>query len=198
VARSVQRDTDVPELIASVVAARRRLAAAASSLTVEQGAFRPDPDTWSIRAIIEHLVLASQNGINMVWQALEGLERGQPAWKGEHTNRGLSIEEIIEKTWPVTDHGPLTVRTSLKAPKLADPADRGPLDFWLVSLEALQQPMERLGDRLTGVDLESVIFPHFMCGPMDARQRFEFLAWHMLHHLQQIDEEIKADVRWPE
>lgn len=193
---SYQRDSGVPELIAGVVTARRRLAIATDRLTVEQGAFRAEPDDWSIRAVIEHLVLASHSGINMVWQAVEGLERGQPTWTGEHSNRGLSIEDIVERTWPVVDRGPLTVRTSLKAPALADPKDHGPLDFWLVSLEALQLPMERLGDRLIGVDLEAVIFPHFMCGPMDARQRFEFLSWHMLHHLQQI-EEIKADDRWP-
>ena len=196
-ALSAQRDTGVPELIADVVAARRQLAIVTSGLTVEQGAFRPDPDTWSIRAIVEHLVLASQNGINMIWQAVEGLEQGQPAWTGEHTNQGRSIEQIIETTWPVVDQGPLTVRTSLKAPPLADPSDRGPLDYWLVALEALQLPIERLGDRLIGVDLESVIFPHFQCGPMDARQRFEFLAWHIRHHVQQIEEEIKADGRWP-
>jgi hypothetical protein len=193
---SYPRDAGVPELIASVVAARRRLASATHGLTVEQGAFRPEPEAWSIRAIIEHLVLASQNGINMIWQALEGIERGEPVFQGEHSNRGLSIEEIIEKTWPVVDRGPLTVKTSLKAPALADPKGDGTLDYWLVSLEALQQPIERLGDRLTGVDLEEVIFPHFMCGPMDARQRFEFLSWHMLHHLQQIDE-IKAHEQWP-
>jgi hypothetical protein len=62
----------------------------------------------------------------------------------------------------------------------------GPLAYWVASLAACAPVVIALGQALTPFDLEVVIAPHFLSGPLDARQRFEFLRWHMDHHRQQI------------
>jgi len=43
-----------------------------------------------------------------------------------------------------------------------------------------------LAVELDGKHLDSIVFPHFLCGPLDARQRLEFLRFHMDRHLAQI------------
>jgi hypothetical protein len=64
----------------------------------------------------------------------------------------------------------------------------GPLAYWVASLAACAPVVIALGQAPTPFDLEVVIAPHFLSGPLDARQRFEFLRWHMDHHRQQITE----------
>ncbi len=171
----------VPQLIADVAAARRRVLAAVASLTADQEAFHPAPGEWSVPQVVEHLVLAEQAGIQRVWQAAEGIRRGRPVWTGEPVHRGLPIVEVIAHTW----------RTKEQAPPNASPQTDGPLAYWATCLETCQPVLERLGAALDGLDLSEVIFPHFLSGPLDAHQRLEFLRWHLDHHRRQI-EEIKA------
>jgi hypothetical protein len=175
-----------PELIPEVAAARFRVVRAVNSLTVEQGAFKPGPDRWSIQEVVEHLVLAEQAGIQRIWQAAEGVRRGQPVWTGEPVHRGLPIEEIIAKTWEPKE----------TAPPNATPQGSGPLACWVACLEGCQPVLEALGQTLRGLDLSQVIFPHFLSGPLDARQRLEFLRFHMDRHLRQI-QAIKDDSGFP-
>ena len=78
-----------------------------------------------------------------------------------------------------------------RAPPNATPQADGPLAYWTTCLECCQPVLERLGTALDGLDLAEVIFPHFLSGPLDARQRLEFLRWHLDHHRRQI-EEIRA------
>ena len=44
--------------------------------------------------------------------------------------------------------------------------------------------------------LEDVLFPQFLSGPMDARQRLEFLRFHMERHIAQIDS-VRRHVGFP-
>lgn len=172
----------VPELIAEIAAARRQVVSAVSGLTTEQGAFKPAPDRWSVQEVVEHLVLAEQAGIHRVWQAADGLRRGQPVWTGEPVHRRLSIEEIIARTWKAKE----------QAPPNATPQAGGPLAYWVACLQACQPMLEALGESLRGLDLSQGIFPHYLSGPLDARQRLEFLRFHLDRHLRQI-ETIKAE-----
>lgn len=68
------------------------------------------------------------------------------------------------------------------------PQTNGPLAYWVASLAACQPVLNALEQKLDGLDLEAVVAPHFLSGPLDARQRLEFLRWHMDHHRQQIGE----------
>jgi hypothetical protein len=142
-----------------------------------QACYRPTPDTWSVNEKLEHLVLAEVSGCEQIWSAAEGMRKDKPVWTGEHTN-GLSIEEIIACTWKPKE----------TAPSIATPHLGGPLSYWLESPRLAQQLLDRLGPVLDRLNLESVIFPHFLCGPLDPSRRIRFLTFHLARHRLQIEE----------
>jgi hypothetical protein len=121
---------------------------------------------------------AEQSGIIRMWQAADGVRQGAPVWQGEAVHRGKPIETIIAGTW----------REREIAPPNATPQTNGPLAYWVACLAACEPVLLALGEALDGLDLEAVIAPHFLSGPLDVRQRYEFLRWHMDHHRQQIAE----------
>ena len=57
----------------------------------------------------------------------------------------------------------------------------------MASLWSCEPLLAALGDELERLDLETVVFPHFLCGPMDARQRIVILRFHMDRHVEQIE-----------
>lgn len=62
----------------------------------------------------------------------------------------------------------------------------GPIAFWRSALASLQQPLSELATALAGEDHEAIIHPHPLSGPLDVRQRFEFLRFHIHRHQQQL------------
>jgi hypothetical protein len=186
----------VPGLVADVAAARRRVLDAVAGVTLEQEVFRPGPEEWAMPQVVEHMVLATHAGINMIWRAADGRRRGQPVWTGQGVHRGVPIEEVIAQTWEMTEPGPRTWKTAVNAPENVVPRTGGPLAYWAACLETSGPVLERLSEVLGGLDLHEVIYPHFLSGPLDAHHRLEFLRWHLDHHLQQI-EDIKAAPGFP-
>lgn len=178
--------SEVEKLISQAKAARRRVVNAAQSLSAEQGAFKPSPQRWSVAEVLEHLVLAEHLGINLVWKAADGFRKGISFWEGESSNRGLSIERVVEKTWKPKE----------KAPQSATPQLGGPLHYWVAALDACQPVLERLGKELESLNLSEIIYPHFLSGPLDARQRLDFLRFHLDRHLKQI-EALKQEPGFP-
>ena len=164
------------DCITEVARARRRLLATVENLTAAQAAFKPAPEEWSVLENIEHLVLAEVSGVSKIWQAADSFREGVPVFTGEHTNRGLSIDEVVARTWKPKEI----------APPIATPHIGGPLQYWITYTESCQAVLDRLGTALDGLDLEQVIFPHFLSGPLDARQRLEFLRFHLDRHRSQI------------
>jgi hypothetical protein len=169
--------TEVEKLISDVKAARQRVVEAVRHLSSEQGAYKLSPDRWSVAEILEHLVLAEQGGINLMWKAADGFRKGKPVWKGESPNRGLIIEKVIEKTW----------KSKEKAPESATPRTGGPIQYWIAALDTCQPQLQELGMELKSLNLSEIIYPHFLSGPLDARQRLEFLRFHLDRHLKQIE-----------
>jgi hypothetical protein len=162
--------------INEVAKARRRLLATVENLTPAQAAFKPAPEEWSVLENIEHVVLAEISGVSKIWQAADSFREGAPVFTGQHTNRGLSIDEVVARTWKPKE----------VAPPIATPHIGGPLQYWISYAESCQGVLDRLGTALDGLDLEEVIFPHFLSGPLDARQRLEFLRFHLDRHRAQI------------
>ena len=173
---------DVKQLVGEAAAARERVMSRVRDLSVDQATFRPAPGEWSIAEVVEHLVRAEQSGIALIWRAADGVRRGRPVWSGEHVHRGLSIETIVERTW-----GP-----KAEAPDNARPHLNAALDYWANLLAGFQPILERLVAVLDGLDLEAVIAPHVISGPLDARQRLEFLRFHMELHRRQIEDVMRA------
>ncbi len=184
-AQAVQPEA-VSSLLRSLVAAageaRFGVLALTAALDDAAGARQPGEGEWPAQAIVEHLVLAEQSGVQFIWRAARGVRSGEPIWIGEHVHRGLPIADVIAHTW----------RFREEAPPNATPQQAAPLSYWRALLEAQQPILAALAQELSGLDLESVIYPHFLSGPLDARQRLEFITWHIAHHRQQLEAVLAA------
>jgi hypothetical protein len=178
--------SEIAGFIDEVSAARSRVLDQVQGLSERQAAFRVDQGSWSINEILEHLVLAECSGVTKIWAAADGVRSGNPAWTGEHTNSGLSIDEVIARTWKEKE----------VAPPIATPHIGGPVAYWIASFNSAQTLLQAMGNALVGMDLGTIIYPHFLSGPLDARQRIDFLRFHMDRHSYQI-ERIKDLVSFP-
>ena len=167
--------SDVDDLVLSVERARSALLESVVGLRDDQGAFKPSANEWSIAEILEHLFLAELGGITKVWAAVDDL-RSVKRWSGELPNRGKRIEEIIAATWQPKE----------TAPPVATPHFGGPLAAWISSQRCLTPLLRDLATQLEGQRLDAIVFPHFLSGPLDARQRLEFLRFHIERHGEQV------------
>ncbi len=181
----------IPQLVQDVAAARQRFVDAVGTPTPAQAEFRPSPDAWSVTENVEHMVLAEQGGINSIWKALDGVRNGRPAWAGELAHRGRSIEAVVAQTWAERE----------QVPAVAAPRWGGPVAYWTAALRACQPLLEALAAELVaaeraGLGLERIVYPHPISGPLDARQRLEFLRFHLDRHRGQVDG-LKAHPDYP-
>jgi len=178
--------SNLPELVKQVERARRDFIKAAAGLSPTQASFKPSEESWSVTDNVEHMVWAEMGGINGIWKTWEGLKNGKPLWTGDAIHRGLSIEEIVDKTWQPKE----------KVPEVARPRWGGPIEYWIVSLQNCQVLLEELGYALAQEDLEKIIYPHAISGPLNVVQRMEFLRFHLNRHQKQI-ENIRAHPNFP-
>lgn len=167
---------DVNQLVAEVETARKEFLLVVASFDNQQGQWKPAPDAWNAAEVCEHLYWAEQGGVLMMWKALEGVRSGKPVFEGEMTNVGLSIDQIVERTWKPKE----------TAPESAKPRLFGPLSFWISALQSLQLPLRVLGEQLAEENLERIIYPHVFMGPLNARQRLEFIRLHLDRHRLQV------------
>jgi hypothetical protein len=173
-------------LCQSVAEAREGVIQAASGLTTEQSQFTPELEVWSVVDNVEHLVWAEMGGINGIWKALDGVRNNKPIWTGVPVHQGLSIEQIIEKTWQEKE----------QVPEVARPRWGGPVEYWIAALNGCQDLLESLERELEGYDPEKIIYPHIISGPLNVIQRMEFLRFHLNRHRQQISN-LKNHPRFP-
>ena len=167
----------IEKLHQDVITARKNYINLVKGFSYEQGAFKPATEVWSASEITEHLFHAEFGGIWAMWKALEGNQNGNPTWKEAHHNKGLTIEEVVDKTW----------KTKEQAPQSAVPRLGGPINFWISTLESCQTQLNKLTASLKDFDLETIIYPHPISGPLDARQRYEFLRFHIDRHRTQVE-----------
>ena len=177
--------TEGEQLIEEVEQSRTALIAAVASCTDAQGAFKPDEGQWSVVEVVEHLYLAELSGIAKIWAALDAFRAGK-GWAEARPHRGKSIEEIVAETWKAKE----------VAPPIATPHIGGPIQFWLTATRSLRPVLGDLGAQLGNTNLEDVVFPHFLSGPLDGRQRLEFLRFHVQRHSDQIAR-IKSSASFP-
>ena len=177
--------TEVAALVGAVEAARRTLLDRIAGLTEAQATFRPAEGQWNVLEIVEHLYLAELSGVSKIWAALEGLRNGRE-WSAARPNAGRSIEAVVDATWNAKE----------VAPPVATPHIGGPLSFWMAATRSLTPILAKVASELDAVPLEAVVFPHYLSGPLDGRQRLEFLRYHIGRHLRQIDG-IRASMDFP-
>ena len=164
------------QLLSDVAAARSSYINKVAALTEEQAHWKPAPDVWSAVENTEHLYWAEHGGIWGMWRAFHAKRAGTPIWEGERIHNGLPIEEIVARTWQ-----PKEVVPAVAAPRMG-----GPSAFWLSALTSLQEPLSDLADALADEELDTLIHPHPISGPLNIRQRFEFLRFHIDRHRNQV------------
>ena len=173
-------------LLNSVALARQQFIQAASGLTYQQTQFKPSSEEWSVVENVEHMVWAEMGGINGIWKTLEGIRNNKPTWTGKAVHHGLTIETIIQRTWKEKE----------QVPESAKPRWGGPVEYWIAALANCQNLLDELAKKLEGCDLEQVIYPHIISGPLNVIQRMEFLRFHLNRHESQV-ENIKGHPDFP-
>ncbi|QMW03569.1 DinB family protein [Spirosoma foliorum] len=168
--------SQLDHLLTEVAFARTRYIDEVRNLTEEQAHWKPSAHVWSVVENTEHLYWAEHGGIWGIWRAFHAKQAGTPVWEGELIHRGLPIETIIERTWQAKE----------QVPAIAAPRMGGSLSFWLSAFASLQQPLSDLATALANEDLETIIHPHALSGPLDIRQRYEFLRFHIDRHRNQV------------
>ena len=103
-------------------------------------------------------------------------EAGDPVWTGPSENDGLSIEVIIDRTWKPKE----------SAPESATPTGQWTASIWGSHLRSCDDLLSDLPAVLESLPPAEVIYPPFLCGPLNAIQRIEFLRFHLDRHLSQI------------
>ncbi|HEY0743460.1 MAG TPA: DinB family protein [Chryseosolibacter sp.] len=174
------------QLLAEVGHARTRFVTLASAITPAQASFKPSPDAWCITENVEHMFWAEHGGINGMWKTFEAYKSGKPLFTGELIHHGLSIESIIARTWKEKEI----------VPEVAKPRLGGPVDFWNQALMSLQPVLTSFAQVVKDENLEKIIHPHPISGPLNVIQRFEFLRFHLDRHADQI-RRIKNDPAYP-
>ena len=168
---------EVQKLVNEVAQARANFIAAVTGLSPSQAAFKLADEVWSITEITEHITRAEHSGVSGMWKALDGFRHATPVWSGNLVWDGQSIETVVEKTWQLKE----------QVPAIAAPIWGGSLGYWIASLRGLQSVLEELGEQLGTVRMEEVVYPHPISGPLNVRQRLEFLRFHLDRHRGQVE-----------
>jgi len=169
-------NSEIVKLLIEIKESRARILDEISDLTAIQGAQKKSSDSWSIQEVIEHLVLAERGGYDLICSAAERFKNNDPVWSGTSENEGLTIEKIIERTWKPKED----------APESATPKGNWSLSVWVSHFRNCDDLLSDLPVKLEDLPLTQVIYPHFLCGPLNAIQRLEFIRFHLDRHLIQV------------
>lgn len=167
----------INQLLNQVATARQQYLATLADFDELKAQWKPAPESWNAVEITEHLFWAEQGGILGMWKTLLGIRAGTVSYEGASPNDGLSIDEIIQRTWQEKEIVP-----AVAAPRLG-----GPLGFWAAELAGLQSTLERFGALLNPDDLSLKAHPHPISGTMTFGQRLEFLRFHIDRHRMQAE-----------
>jgi len=168
--------SEVQSLIESVADARAKYLAEVKSLSPHQTTHKVSDDIWNAIEITEHLYWVEQAGQVAIYKTIQAIAEGKTVWEGEHINKGLSIESIIERTWQ-----PKEIAPAIVTPRLG-----GSIDLWTAYLKSLDIPLQALADKLKDTDLDILSFPNPVSGSFDIRHRLEFLRFHLNRHHKQV------------
>lgn len=174
--------SELRQLILDVKTARTRYLNEVYGLSQDLSLYKPEDTSWSILDVTEHLVHAEDVGVLGIWKAYFAFSLGNSLWNGDLVHSGSSIEQVVEDTWQPKE----------VAPDIAAPRIGGVLAYWVSALESRQSILEALEEQLEGIQLEDIVYPHPISGPLDARQRIQFLRFHIDRHREQV-ESIKRD-----
>ena len=111
-----------------------------------------------------------------MWKTLHAIRDGRMVRTFESIHKDMPIEQVIDLTWQPKE----------KVPAVAAPRLGGPLSFWKLSLNSLQEVLSAFGQDLKEDELRLQAHPHPISGSLDFQQRIEFLRFHMNRHREQV------------
>jgi hypothetical protein len=168
----------IQKLIQDASTARTQYLDKIADVTEVQARWKPDPEVWNIIEITEHLFWAEQGGVVGMWKTLHAIRDGNIVRTYESIHKDMSIEQVIEMTWK-----PKEIVPAVAAPRLG-----GPLSFWKLSLNSLQEILGAFGQDLQEDELRLQAHPHPISGALDFQQRIEFLRFHINRHKEQVSQ----------
>jgi hypothetical protein len=170
--------TKVEQLVRQIAEARKAFIAEASVFSESSSKWKATSESWCATEVTEHLFWAEQGGVLGMWKSLYAHREGKPISQDEFPYKGLTIEDIVSRTWKEKE----------TVPPVAAPRLGGPIAFWIISLEDLQNNLNALASELTDDDLEIITQPHPISGPLNMGQRLEFLRFHLNRHQKQLSQ----------
>jgi hypothetical protein len=172
----------IQKLIQDVSAARTQYLDQIADVTEIHARWKPDPEVWNVIENTEHLFWAEQGGVFGMWKSLHAIREGNMPRTYESIHKDMPIEQIIDMTWQPKE----------KVPAVAAPRLGGPLSFWMVSLNSLQDVLGAFGQDLKEDELRLQAHPHPISGALDFQQRIEFLRFHLNRHREQVSHLLTA------
>lgn len=150
--------------------------------TPAQLAFIPAPGSWSLAALIQHLVLVDEGTLRFLT-----LKAPRPA------NGRTFVHRLRWMALKLAAPGPTRVR----APNAAIiPAEDVPVETLVARWEAARAALESHLERITESQLDLLVFKHPIAGPLPIIETLEFLELHLIHHGHQI-RRIRGAPGWP-
>lgn len=160
--------------------ARSRLLEVVESLSAELVKAPVGDGRWSPVQYLEHLVRAEEATLWRMFGAVEGARQGRPGPRS--TTPELTIEEVIERTWP----------ERVEAPPLAVPDWAGSVAYWTVRMRRNAELVREFAEFVSESELETVAYDHPISGPFTMRQGMEFIRFHIDRHLRHVLEAVPA------
>ncbi len=150
--------------------------------TPAQLAFIPAPGSWSLAALIQHLVLVEEGTLKFLT-----LKAPRPA-------NGRTFMHRVRWTL-VRLVGPGPYRA--KAPNAAIiPGADVPVEKLVARWGAARVELESYLERITDPQIDLLVFKHPIAGPLPIMDTLQFLELHLIHHGHQI-RRIRAAPGWP-
>ena len=163
---------NIGDIYDEIDAVRARLMARAESLTPEQAAFRPQPESWTPAELLEHLSL-TESGICRMFEIM--LSRPGVADAGNGF-QPFSLDELAAQA----------AGRMFQAPERIAPQGKTTLAASLESLKQSRAAMHALRPRIEAADLSQQTMPHPAFGPINGYQWLAFLGAHEARHAAQL------------
>lgn len=157
-----------------------------AKLSHQQLNFKPDPKSWCILEVFEHLMTAEKNGLNYMHKKMQG-----DLDKIEATNLKSKLRSAFLRT-------ALRSPIKFKAPAAASikPKDEYYYDEVRTEWDEVREGWKDLADQFDKPTAEKLIFKHPLAGRLNLEQTMLFLYEHTDHHLAQL-ERIKSHPNFP-
>jgi DinB superfamily len=166
------------ELLDYAEAQRAGLLAAVAEVPEPLRNQRPDPDSWSVAEVLEHLFRVEQGIARLIRRALE---RAKAA--------GLGPEGETETLLGSLDRFRISQRAGrMPSPELVSPKGELTASQAVTALAESRRELRAAALEGDGLALNSILRPHVILGPLTLYQWILFLGQHEARHTLQIQE----------